>query len=111
MPLLFELPLHIKDTGFKPGIKIWQQDITENPFKGPLILFQNNQIKEPWLWLQPAVGALILGVFTVGRHFMGRNKKKLDGPEPAGSGQFGSSRWQTQSEVDTNFTKWTLRGD
>jgi type IV secretion system protein VirD4 len=56
-----------------------------------------------WGWMQLIVGLLIFLTLTSGRSLGGSYDPEGD-PQAAGSGQFGSSRWQTEREIDGNFT-------
>lgn len=61
-----------------------------------------------FLMLQIGVIAAVIGVLW-NVNTLGRKNKIQDGvggPEAAGSGQFGTSRWQTEEEADKTFKVW-----
>nr|WP_206155694.1 type IV secretory system conjugative DNA transfer family protein [Caldanaerobacter subterraneus] len=106
-PFLLIFPLYAKDYGFKEGLSKWEAYIKERPLSGISLLLREN-VKTPWLWLQPAVFAALVSVlFPV----YGKRKRKTDElglPEAAGRGEYGTARWRTEKEISKTFTVWNL---
>lgn len=76
-------------------------------FENFKLMLNDRKILQFFLTLQGLV--LILCILVFWPTFITRKKYKLDdigGPPAAGSGQFGTSRWQTEREVDQNSTVW-----
>lgn len=81
-----------------------------NPWSTFKLLFQEREILHFFLVFQGLVLMLCICVFWP--TFLTRKKYKLDdigGPPAAGSGQFGTSRWQTEKEIDQNSTVWYFK--
>ncbi|SFE61307.1 type IV secretion system protein VirD4 [Thermoanaerobacter thermohydrosulfuricus] len=107
-PFLLLLPIYTKDYGLKEGLPKWEAYIKEKPLSGISLLLKREDVKTPWLWLQPALSAALISVlFPV----YGRRKRKTDElglPEAAGRGEFGTARWRTEKEVSKTFTVWNV---
>ena len=60
------------------------------------------------LFMQLPVFTLIVALAWNTEKFKKKNRIKdgIGGPEPAGQGQHGTSRWQTKQEMDDNVTVW-----
>jgi len=107
-PLVLDMPNYLKSHGIKAGAGQWKQDILEKPWGGPLILITDGKVRTAWLWTQPILAGIIISIYT---RNVQRRKKKGDapgGPPAAGEGQFGTSRWQTEDEINTNFKMVTF---
>lgn len=60
-----------------------------------------------WSILQPGTVLLAyLVLFPERRRQV--NRDVIGGPQAAGAGQFGTSRWQTQKEIDRSFDRWDI---
>ena len=100
---LFALPwalfflLVVKLHGIARAPAIWQHSLSL--FGGVTLIPRVFQL---WIWLQLIVGLLIFLVLTTGRGLGGGYDPDGD-PQAAGSGQFGSSRWQSEREIDQSF--------
>ena len=109
-PFLLIFPLYVKDYGFKEGLPKWEVYVKEKPLSGISLLLRED-VKTPWLWLQPAVFAALISVlFPV----YGRKKRKTDElglPAAAGRGEYGTARWRTEKEISKTFTVWNLRNN
>lgn len=107
-PFLLLFPIYAKDYGLKEGLPKWKAYIKEKPLSGISLLLKREDVKTPWLWLQPAVFAALVSVlFPV----YGKRKRKTDElglPEPAGRGEYGTARWRTEKEVSKTFNIWNL---
>jgi type IV secretion system protein VirD4 len=101
---LFALPwalfflLIIKLHGIARAPAIWLHSLTL--FGGVVLIPRVFQL---WGWLQLIVGLLVFLALTSGRSLTPGYDPEGD-PTPAGQGQFGSSRWQSEAEIDGNFT-------
>jgi type IV secretion system protein VirD4 len=60
-------------------------------------------VKNVWLWLQPIAVAAVVWLWLTGRSLVNVNFN-ADIPQPAGHGQHGTARWQTEKEIDRNFS-------
>ncbi|MGE7828546.1 VirD4-like conjugal transfer protein, CD1115 family [Paenibacillus sp. NPDC093718] len=107
LPSLIQLPLYI--IKFKMNaIDEWFADF--NIFKAIQSTLHNTDMLKGWLTLQFIVLVLVVLIFW--RDMPGRKNRVLDGvggPEAAGSGQFGTSRWMTEKEVNKSATLWILK--
>jgi type IV secretion system protein VirD4 len=101
---LFALPwalfflLIIKLHGIARAPTIWLHSLTL--FGGITLIPRVFQL---WGWLQLIVGLFVFLVLTSGQSLTHGYNPEGD-PTPAGQGQFGSSRWQSEAEIDGNFT-------
>ncbi len=104
-----------------PNLLLFLQVFKEYGFQAPRIFLQsgeflqnvlqvkdNKNLFEIWVYFQP--GVLFLMYMTL----FGRRKKHyaadgLGGPEAAGRGQFGTSRWLSEKELDKLSTPWVMR--
>jgi len=110
-PFLLLFPIYAKDYGFKEGLPKWEVYVKEKPLSGISLLLKREDVKTPWLWLQPAVFAALISVLFP---IYGRKKRKTDElglPEAAGRGEYGTARWRTEKEVSKTFTVWNLRNN
>jgi type IV secretion system protein VirD4 len=110
-PFLLIFPFYAKNYGFKEGLPKWETYIKEKPLSGISLLLKRENIKIPWLWLQPAVFAALVSVFMP---MYGKRKgktNKLGHPETAGRGEYGTARWRTEKEVSKTFTVWNLNSN
>jgi len=110
-PFLLLFPIYAKDYGFKEGLPKWEAYIKEKPLSGISLLLKREDVKTPWLWLQPAVFAALISVLFP---IYGRKKRKTDElglPEAAGRGEYGTARWRTEKEISKTFTVWNLRNN
>ena len=66
------------------------------------------QFRKVYLIMQLPVMALIIGVSWDVNKFKKGNRitDGVGGPEPAGNGQHGTSRWQNQQEMDRTANIW-----
>ena len=101
---LFALPwalfflLIIKLHGLTRAPIIWLHSLT---LFGGMVLIP--RVFQLWGWLQLIVGLILFLTLTSGRSLTHGYDPEGD-PTPAGQGQFGSSRWQSEAEIDGNFT-------
>jgi len=65
-------------------------------------------VKNIWLWLQPIAVAAVVWLWLSGRSLVNVNFN-ADIPQPAGHGQHGTARWQTEKEIDRNFSVHSFR--
>lgn len=71
-------------------------------------IFIDPQFLKLYLFMQIPVGALIISIAWDVHKFKKKNRigDGVGGPEPAGAGQHGTSRWQNMKEMDENATVW-----
>lgn len=109
-PFLCVFPLYARDYGFKNGSNIWMSYIKERPISW-IILLKNEEVRIPWMWLQPAFFAALISIFSP---IYGRKKRKSDVmnlPEAFGQGQHGTARWRTEKEISKTFTVWNTNSN
>lgn len=100
VPWLLKLPFLI---GADPGR--W---IAYGPFKSIWAVFTEPQFRRLYLFMQLPITTLIVAIVWDVNKFKKKNRIRdgVGGPDPAGSGQHGTSRWQDTKEMDTNATVW-----
>lgn len=109
LPLLLQLPWYVKEQGFQAGLAGWKQFVAQKPFDGPAVLLREEQTRTVWYYFQPMVAAAVIGIFThYGLMRRKRAGKDIGGPDAAGQGQFGTARWQTEKEMQSNFYLWNI---
>ncbi|TCW42561.1 type IV secretion system protein VirD4 [Thermohydrogenium kirishiense] len=109
-PFLCVFPLYARDYGFKNGSNIWMSYIKEKPLLG-VFLLEKEEVRIPWMWLQPAFFAALISIFSP---IYGRKKRKSDVmnlPEAFGQGQHGTARWRTEKEISKTFTVWNTNSN
>lgn len=109
-PFLCSLPIYTRDYGFQEGVRIWKTHIKEKLLSGAFLL-KNEDIRTPWLSLQPAVAAAVLSILFP---IYGRRRKKVTEmglPEAAGQGQHGTARWRTRQEISKTLTIWETKNN
>jgi type IV secretion system protein VirD4 len=72
------------------------------------LIFTDTRYRQVYLVLQIPVVALIIGVAWNVDRLKKKNRIKdgVGGPDPAGDGQFGTSRWQDKKEMDKTCKVW-----
>ncbi|RCW41642.1 VirD4-like conjugal transfer protein, CD1115 family [Paenibacillus prosopidis] len=106
LPSLIQFPLYVKEYKVQ-GPRMWIQEF--NPIKTLANTILDIDLLKIFLTLQGIV--ILLCVLTIWDTKIKRNNRKMDGvegPEAAGSGQFGTSRWQTEDETDKCSTVWHI---
>ncbi|WP_207545188.1 VirD4-like conjugal transfer protein, CD1115 family [Desulfoscipio geothermicus] len=107
LPLLLHFPWYVKEQGFQAGLAGWKQFVYQKPLAGPAVLLKEEQTRTVWYYFQPMVAAAVIGIFTqYGLMRRKRTNRDIGGPDAAGQGQFGTARWQTEKEVNSNFYLW-----
>jgi type IV secretion system protein VirD4 len=69
-----------------------------------LQVINDSEIRNTYLYFQPII--LIAAVFLLLTKKKRNKINELGGPEQAGNGEFGTSRWLSRQEVKTNSTVW-----
>lgn len=74
-----------------------------------MLLFSDPPIQKLWLYSQLLIIAFIIMIFW-SDVLPKKNKVQegVGGPEAAGSGQFGTSRWQTEKETSRSASVWDI---
>jgi type IV secretion system protein VirD4 len=104
LPWLLFFPLVVRLHGMAHAPALWLRSLS---LFGGITLIP--RVFQFWGWLQLVVGLLVFLILTSGSG-MGTGYNPDGDPMPAGQGQFGSSRWQTESEIDGNFTVRKISG-
>lgn len=89
---------------------MWIHDF--NPWKSLIKILAEDRFLHVFLTLQGLV--VLLCVLIIWETKIKRQNKKMDGvegPEAAGKGQYGTSRWQTEEETDACSTVWKIDGE
>ncbi|NFL43542.1 conjugal transfer protein TraG [Clostridium botulinum] len=104
LPWLIQFPSFvIKDLKTAPS-----QWLEFGWFRSIKVLFIDTRYRSIYLCLQLLVATLILAVGWDVNRLKKKNRitDGVGGPEPAGDGQFGTSRWQNKKEMDTSCSVW-----
>lgn len=77
-------------------------------YRSVKLIFTDRNYRNLYLFLQIAVLTLIIAVIWNTDTLKKKNRIKdgVGGPEPAGEGQFGTSRWQDKKEMDKTCDIW-----
>ena len=106
VPWLFQIPYLLSRFGKEFPSHFFDLIVTQ-PFYAISQIFEDNQIRHLWLWTQLIVLGVILWIQFKGTELEAFRSSGANGkPTAAGNGQFGTSRWQTQKEIDRNTTVW-----
>lgn len=111
VPWILKLPdaIHASPSVLK-AIGEVKSNFLNRPFSGPLFLIKDLFVRQLWYWVQLLLVALSMYILFL----PGRLRFKdgvAEGPPSAGRGEYGTSRWQRNSEVATNFFKWNVEND
>jgi len=106
LPMLLLLPLYTRQYGPDRFLSEWKK---LNPIEAISSISENEMLLKGFLFIQPLVIVLISFIFWKDFSRKNRIAGKIGGPEAAGSGQFGTSRWQTQKETDQTSMVWPFR--
>jgi type IV secretion system protein VirD4 len=104
LPWLLFFPMVVKLHGMARAPALWLRSLS---LLGGITLIP--RVFQFWSWLQLVVGLLVFLILTSGSGINAGYNPEGD-PTPAGQGQFGSSRWQTEKEIDGNFTVRKIPG-
>jgi len=79
--------------------------------KNVKMIFTDTEFRKVWLYFQPAVALLIFLLFWNDRFINGKKKRISDfgTPEVAGAGEYGTSRWRNEQEIENTTTVWNLK--
>ncbi|WP_019123867.1 VirD4-like conjugal transfer protein, CD1115 family, partial [Brevibacillus massiliensis] len=111
LPYPLAIVTMIKAKGTSNLLGNWLTQITSHPFQTYGKVLSDPLLLKIFFILQLVAGAFLL-------HFLWRPEKKVlnrktkrlkegvGGPEAAGDGQHGTSRWQTEEEIDDSTTVW-----
>lgn len=106
LPMLLLLPLYVRRHGFEHFLAEWRK---LNPFHAFSSVLADGTLLKSFLLVQPLVIVLIVFIFLKDTGIKNRIAGKIGGPPAAGSGQFGTSRWQTPKETDKTSMVWPFR--
>ncbi|MGG3471573.1 type IV secretory system conjugative DNA transfer family protein [Neobacillus pocheonensis] len=104
LPLLLLFPDFFKEYG--PGAASMYVEQVK-PWTGFLKLFTDSKFRNFWMFLQPVI--LIVVALMFWKENPTRKNRITDGvggPEAKGQGQFGTSRWQSDDEIESSTTVW-----
>ncbi len=104
LPWALFFPLVVKLHGIARAPAIWLHSLS---LVGGITVIP--RVFQLWGWLQLIFGLLVFLTLTSGRGLSAGYDPEGD-PTPAGQGQFGSSRWQSEQEIDGNFTVRRIPG-
>lgn len=104
VPWILKLPPYLVND-FVNAPNEWMQYGLINSIKD---IFTDPKFRNLYFVIQIPVLALIIGVAWDVNRLRKRNRitDGVGGPEPAGQGQFGTSRWQDKHEMDFNSNVW-----
>lgn len=103
LPWLLRLP-EFAINNPRDALNLWLDYGILNSIKD---MFFDFRILKIFLLLQLMIIAFVISFMWNTDKFRNKNKlKDLGGPDPSGSGQFGTSRWQTNLEKEKHFNSW-----
>ncbi|UFJ41347.1 type IV secretory system conjugative DNA transfer family protein [Brevibacillus humidisoli] len=112
LPYLLAFLWLLKETQTIRGLQdVWLSHVTTEPIGTYLNVLSDPTLLKTFLLLQVIVGAFLLQFLWRPENKVLRQKKRrlregVGGPEAAGDGQHGTSRWQTEEELDASTTVW-----
>ncbi|PAD71352.1 VirD4-like conjugal transfer protein, CD1115 family [Paenibacillus campinasensis] len=107
LPSLIRLPNYVREYKID-GLSVWIDEF--NLFHAIREVIHSQGLLFGWLFMQFFVLVLILLIFwTDGPKVRNRIIDGVGGPEAAGTGQFGTSRWMTEKEVKQSTTIWKMK--
>lgn len=112
LPWLVQLPIFSTKFEIASAIPKWLAQMKSDPFYALKQLFIDGKYRSIWLWAQLLWYGLYASLIWKVAGF--KKNKVIDGvggPDAAGGGQFGTSRWQTDVEMDTKATVWYTTKD
>jgi type IV secretion system protein VirD4 len=106
LPSVIRFPYYVKEYGTDAASRFF--DELHIVHAAQLVMTDpiNRQL---WLYFQILLGVFVLLQFW--KDIPNRKNRIADGvggPESAGSGEYGTSRWQSKREMDKTMTKWAL---
>lgn len=103
LPWLLQLP-KLLATNILTAKDVWLDIGVINSIQ---ILISDIRLIKVYAWLQLLVLALIIAIITYGmKHNKNKTSNEIGQPEAAGGGEFGTSRWQTNEEIEKNLKIW-----
>jgi len=115
VPWIVSIILCLFDYGISQGIDkavtIWLNLIKDNPLYFTNI-FTNKKLLLLWLTFQPIFLAFLYHIiFDHPRKRKNKITADIGGPEAAGGGEHGTSRWMTDKEIEKTFDKWDCKSN
>ncbi|MCX7884643.1 MAG: type IV secretory system conjugative DNA transfer family protein [Caloramator sp.] len=104
LPWLLIFPVYFKMYSFF-AINRWTKVFLNYPLF-IINFYKNRGLFILWLTVQPVIFVLCFMIYTYGSVKKNKNTEGIGGPESAGVGQHGTSRWQTEKETDETTTVW-----
>lgn len=108
LPWLMKFPQFLIASTAKTFMSVPERWFNYGPIHSIKDVLVLPQLRKAYLYFQPLIGFLLLLIFF--NSSKSGSKFKLSdgvgGPDPAGSGQHGTSRWQNSKEMDRNATVW-----
>jgi type IV secretion system protein VirD4 len=109
--LLAFLWLLYKTKQFKGLMDAWLKQVTTEPVGTYFHVLGDSTLLKTFLLLQLIVAAFLLQtLWRPEKKVLNQRKRRLregvGGPEAAGDGQHGTSRWQSEEELDASTTVW-----
>lgn len=101
LPALFYLPDFIRLYGLGPAAGKLLNAFLKEPWMGTLLIFKEASYRNIWLFLQLILAAGLVSVLWRPElpRVSNRVAEGIGGPEAAGRGQFGTTRWRTEKEL------------
>lgn len=106
IPWLLVFPIYFQRYGFSASSH-WIALFLILP-KFLIDFFKDGKLFKIWLAVQPIIAILSILLLTNKRAKFSNGKDGIGGPNAAGSGQHGTSRWQTEKETDSTTTVWNI---
>lgn len=104
LPSIVRLPYYLKEYGSDAASFFFQEF---NVYYAAKLVITEPFNRQVWLFIQPLLALYVLLQFW--RDLPNRKNRIGDGvggPDATGSGEYGTSRWQTKREMDKTMTRW-----
>lgn len=107
LPSILRFPLYLKEHAFSAS-SYWFQEF--DVVGSAKLVFADPLFRQAWLFTQPLIFLFIILLFWKDMPSKkNRIKDGVGGPEAAGSGEYGTSRWMTDKEMNRTSTVWKFR--
>lgn len=106
LPSILMIPSYLAEHGGQ-AISVWFSEL--NIFEAIKAVINDSIVQKLWLTSQLLLIALLIMIFwTDTPRKKNRVQDGVGGPDAAGQGQYGTSRWQDEKEVDRTTTVWRM---
>lgn len=107
LPSVLRFPYYIKEHAARAAT-VWFEEFSV--IDAAKLLFADPLLQQLWIVCQPLLLLLVILMFW--KDMPGKKNRIMDGvggPEASGSGEYGTSRWMSDKEMDKTATRWKFR--